>query len=258
MISLPRRLRGHATRPGLRFGEPDARGRIRFAAAARKRGENTLQQTEVLAHFADVAAEGGSVLIELHGGELVEGRLGLPQLDTRRMPFFVPAGVVLPTLSDRIVQLRYQAADTPFELETVVEPRWEGLLWQLSIPNSLVTNRIRLARRHALRGWSFYYRGDTFEGADYASVVDVSTTGLALRPRSSADHPRVGRLLVGTLVGPHGDRVPLRLQVERSVSVPGRGPLVGCSFQHIGFQNMIRLANLVRLLSPAERVLPNS
>ena len=248
VISLPRRLRGQSSRPGLRFGEEDARGRIRFAAAAKARQQCTVHPFEVLSHFADVAAEGAPVLIELASGDQVEGRIGLPQLDSRLVPFFVPAGVVLPTLSDRIVQLRYRAADTPFKLETFVEPRWEGLLWQVSLPNSLVTSRIRLARRHPLRGWHFYYRGDTFEGADHARVVDLSTTGLALEPRAQDHIPRVGRLLVGTLVGPQGDRVPLRLQVQRAVPVSGRGVLVGCSYAHIGFQNMVRLANLVRLL----------
>ncbi len=250
MISLPRRLRGHTTRPGLRFGEEDACGRIRFATAAKARQQCTVHSFGVLSHFADVAAEGASVLIELESGDQVEGRLGLPRLDSRLVPFFVPAGVVLPTLQERVVQLRYRAADTPFKLETFVEPRWEGLLWQVSVPNSLVTSRIRLARRHALRGWHFYYRGDTFEGADHARVVNLSTTGLALEPRARDRIPRFGRLLVGTLVGPHGDRIPLRLQTERSMPAPGGRVLVGCSYAHIGFQNMVRLANLVRLLRP--------
>lgn len=252
MLTFPRPLVVKSSRPDLRFGTTDSFGRIRFAAAAQARERTTIGQQEVLAHFADVAAEGASVSVEIDGGEVVEGRLGLPNLESCAVPFWVPAGVNLPQLDNRLVQLRYKAVDTPFELETSVQPRWEGLLWQLSVPNTLDANRIRLARRHDLVDWYFYYKGDGLNGADSARVIDISTTGLALMVKGDERAPRPGRTLTGTLVGPHKDRVPLRLTVRRSVPKPGRGFMLGCSFRQIGFQNMIRIANIVRILKHEE------
>lgn len=250
LITLPRPTVAPAAKNRLHFGHySEGTGRIAFASAAAARLRLACEPHQVLAHLCDVAAEGGEVAVEIRKDLHLLGRVGFPQLDQMVMPFWTPSGERLPDIGSGVARLHYQIDGTPFTFETLVRARWQGLLWQLQVPPGLDAIRVRLARRHRMRGWYLDFRSDGDSTAGYLSVAEVSTTGLLVHARPKEALPRPGHVFTGSLVGPAEIRVPVRVVVCRVVPLPdGRG-ILGCAFTQIGFQNTVRIANIVRLLN---------
>lgn len=207
-----------------------------------------LPTATLLAHLADLTASGAPVEVALASGATVTGRLGFAQLDRLVLPFWAPRSVMLPDLGTGQATLNYRCAGLSLSLTTQVRARWRGSLWMISLPASVAVPQVRLSQRTALPGWFFDFHASEQRGANLTRVVDLSTTGVRVRTRDRNLDLRPGRVLMGSLVGPRGatSDVPLRARVQR-VEDDGREIDLACRFDHAGYKNLVRIANLLRV-----------
>ena len=247
MLTIPRRSPSRATRPGRRFEKAAGSGaETVFPPTASNRPVHDAAPNHVLAHFADVAISQAPVSIQLPSGDVVHGRLGFPQLETMTAPFWVPEGGRLPEIEEGMVQLRYETAGAAFSLGARVRPRWQGLMWQIRVPPSMSAERVRLATRYRMPGWYMDFRTSGVGMVGFNRLIDLSTNGVSLLTEPTDRLLRPGRVLTGTLVGPRAERVAVRATVRRLDTQLDERVQLGCSFEHIGFQNVVRIANILR------------
>ena len=240
MLTIPRRSPSRATRPGRHF-EGRRLGRRDRLPAHREQPADDAAPNHVLAHFADVAISQAPVSIQLPSGEVVHGRLGFPQLETMTAPFWVPEGGRLPEIEEGMVQLRYETAGAAFSLGARVRPRWQGLMWQIRVPPSMSAERVRLATRYRMPGWYMDFRTSGVGMVGFNRLIDLSTNGVLLT--EPTDGPVAGssrgRWWASCGARLSGDGPALDTQLDERVQL-------GCSFEHIGFQNVVRIANILR------------
>ena len=246
MLTIPRPITTRAPRPRLRFARYHATsGRIAFGSGQRAGGERVATTQQVLAHVAAVAASETPVEVALSSGDAVVGRLGFPLPGSRLLPFWTVDGVRLPPLGDGRACLRYAFGRGCFEVDTRVRARWGGLVWQLQLPRGFSPGGARLAYRHPLDGWQF---GSSAVGP--ASICDLSTNGVSLVVADAVARP-TGDTLVGLLEGPGEAPIPARVTVRRVDALTSGRARMGCSFDGIGFDNLLRIAHVVHALHRA-------
>ena len=162
------------------------------------------------------------------------------------LPFWTADGAPLPPIGAGRASLRYAFGPGCFEVETAVRARWGGLVWQLQLPRRFTPGAARLAYRHPLDGWQF-----AAGAMGPVAISDLSTTGLAVVVPAPIARP-LGDTLVGLLEGPGESPIPARATVRRVDPVPNGRVRMGCSFDGIGFDNLLRIAHLVHALHRAQ------
>jgi hypothetical protein len=246
MLTIPRPVRTRAPRPRLRFARyRGSSGRIAFSSRGPAAGDEQATSHQVLAHVAAVAAAETAVEVVLSSGDSAVGRLGFPLPGSRLLPFWTLDGARLPPLGDGRACLRYAFGRGCFEVYTRVRERWSGLVWQLQLPRGSLSGGGRLAHRHPLADWRF-----VASAIGPAEICDLSTSGVSLTVADAIARP-VGDALIGLVEGPGEAPIPARLTVRRvEASSTGRTRM-GCSFDGLGFDNLLRIAHVVQALHRA-------
>ena len=180
---------------------------------------------------------------------IVTGSVGWPHPDTMRFSFAPLDRETLPPAAGEVVRIVAESKLYHFEFCTAFAGRDDTDRWTLIGPESIATKDRRSTPRTEHRGWRVVLRRQGPSGLDVnARVVDLSIGGLSLLVAQDNYRLAPQKPLVGVLLGPTGERLPLRAQIchhkpwERSEKAK---LLIGAIFDGFGVVNHARLAQIL-------------
>ena len=205
-------------------------------------------QVEVFSQLCSIAADTSSATLTTSKGSLV-GVAGWPNTENMRPTFAPIESEEAPPSSGEPVQVVAENKRIRFEYQTTFLGVDELGRWILEVPQVITSSDRRSIPRYQPRGWKVVLRRAGDQGEDIrARVDDISVGGLAIVVPQESFRLRRERPLVGVLLGPTGERLPLRATVchykpwERS-ELPKL--LIGSSFDGFGMVNHARLARIL-------------
>jgi hypothetical protein len=205
-------------------------------------------QLELFNQLCCVAADVSRVTMECSRGIII-GSPGWPDIDTLRTSFAPLDSEDLPPEPGEQVRIVAENKHLRFEYTSQMLGLDEIGRWLMACPDELITADRRSTPRFQPRGWRAVLRRLGIGGNDItARVVDISVGGLSIVVPQDEYRLRPEQAHVGVLLGPSGERLPLRASIthykpwEQS-TIPKLQ--IGSEFDGFGMVNHVRLARLL-------------
>ena len=209
---------------------------------------STDDQVEVFTQLCCMASNVSHVAMMCSRG-IVTGSVGWPDPDTMRFSFAPLDRESLPPEPGEVVRIVAEGRLYHFEFCTSFAGLDEVDRWTLAGPDNIVTKDRRSTPRVERRGWHAILRRQGPSGLDVnARVIDLSIGGLSMLVAQDQYRLAPEKPLVGVLLGPTGERLPIRAQIchhkpwERSERAK---ILIGAIFDGFGVVNHARLARIL-------------
>ena len=206
------------------------------------------EQVEIFCQLCCIAADVSKVMVDYSRG-VIMGSMGWPDADSLQTSLAPLDSDLIPPMPGEEIHIVAENRHLRYEFRTTVIGVDEVGRWVLSCPDQIVNQDQRRIPRFQPRGWKAFLRQPGRMGDEVrARVVDLSVGGLAMIV------PRDGYLLkkeqpqVGILLGPTGERLPLRSSICHVTPWEGSTIpklLIGSTFSGFGVVNHARLARLL-------------
>jgi len=213
-----------------------------------KNWANSDDQLEVFTQLCCISSDISRVGLEFSRGHLIAAP-GWPDVESLRMNYAPIDSEMLPPEPGEPVRIIAENKHLRFEYESSFVGLDDIDRWVLSCPQDIVAADRRSTPRFQPRGWRAVLRRLGVMGEDItAKVVDLSVGGLSIVVRQDRYRLRPEQPQVGVLLGPTGERLPLRARIthfkpwEHSTTPKLQ---IGSVFDGFGMVNHARLARLI-------------